>query len=79
MLGYMTKKQALKNGYTHHGSYYGIPLWMGDLNTDCPMVSAKFEPLEWFVMPLVTFIEQLVNDYRGHENMFMFKVIKEIK
>lgn len=30
MLGWMTEKQAKQNGFTHHGSYYGIPLWMSD-------------------------------------------------
>lgn len=78
MLGYITEKQAKKLGATHHGSYYGIPIWMGDVNGECPLVLAKFYPFELFLIPIMTFIEQAINDLRGNENMYMFKVLKEI-
>lgn len=79
MLGYITKKKALKMGATHHGSYYGIPLWMGDVDGESPLVVAKFYPFEFFLMPIVTFIEQAINDLKGNENLFMFRVVKPIE
>lgn len=54
MLGYMTKKEALTLGFTHHGSYYGIPIWISD--DDIPMVAAKWAPFE-LVISVVHYIE----------------------
>lgn len=79
MLGYITKKQAKNIGITHHGSYYGIPLWMGAIDGDSPMVFAKFYPFEFFLIPLITFIEQTINSIKGRPEMYMFKVLKEIE
>jgi hypothetical protein len=28
LLGYMTAAEAKGHGFTHHGSYYGMPLWL---------------------------------------------------
>lgn len=60
-LGFMTKHEALSEGFTHHGSYYGIPLWMTE--TDEPMICPKhillepvmdlFIAIEMFLFPLV--------------------------
>lgn len=58
-LGYTTKAEAIAAGCTHHGSYYGIPLWMGDVDSDCPLVFAKWAPLEWLMMGF-TYIECLL-------------------
>lgn len=48
MLGYMTKLEALKAGFTHHGDYYGIPCWIGGLSNfnDGLLVAAKWAPME---------------------------------
>lgn len=45
MLGYMTECQAKASGFTHHGSYYGIPVWIGDPHGEC-RVAAKWAPME---------------------------------
>lgn len=45
MLGYMTVKEAKANGFTHHGSYFGIPVWIGDPEREF-MVATKWAPLE---------------------------------
>lgn len=36
----ITKEQALEIGFTHHGSYFGIPLWMTD--SEQPFITVKF-------------------------------------
>lgn len=59
MLGYMTATAAKAAGYTNHGSYYGIPTWMGDIDTGCPLVAAKWAPLD-FLMMAASVIEGLL-------------------
>lgn len=78
MLGYLTAKEALAEGFTHHGSYYGIPLWI----TDCdhsPMVAAKWAPME-FVMDIAHFVEQSLFPllHPGEEPRFMFQIREPI-
>lgn len=77
MLGYMNEKQAKAEGFTHHGSYYGIPVWIGDPEGDC-MVATKWAPLEW-LMTLWHHVEGICHAMRGTEPSFMFKVGREIK
>lgn len=75
MLGYMTKKDAISHGFTNHGSYYGVPLWMSD-DADCPMVAAKWAPME-LVITLFHYIEGLafyLNYGEEAEPCFMFKM-----
>lgn len=76
MLGYMTEKEALKAGMTHHGSYYGIPLWMGEIDSDAPFVFAKWAPLD-LLIGLFSMIEGLIFPLvhgPDAEPMFMFKL-----
>lgn len=40
MIKRITKKEALDHGFTHHGSYFGIPMWMTD--SESPLVTVKF-------------------------------------
>lgn len=47
MLGYMTRHQAYQNDFTHHGRYYGIPVWI--TNEEFPRVAAKWLPMELLV------------------------------
>ncbi|MXP71749.1 hypothetical protein [Pseudomonas aeruginosa] len=42
MLGFTTKAEARQIGVSHHGSYYGIPMWLGDVDSDCPLAFAKW-------------------------------------
>lgn len=80
MLGYMTANKAAEAGFTHEGSYYGIPLWLGGIEGDVLMVATKWAPLEC-LMPLASWIEGMLNAafYPEHEPAFMFKVGGEIK
>ena len=81
MLGYTTKREAIQHGCTHHGSYYGIPLWMGDVDSDAPLVFAKWAPLDLLILPM-SVIERLVFPFvhgSDAEPMFMFKLLGEIE
>lgn len=54
MLGYMTAKEALENGFTHHGKYFGIPVWVAP--DEDFMVATKWAPME-HVMTAAHYIE----------------------
>lgn len=76
MLGYTTKQEAANLGCTHHGSYFGIPTWMGDIDSEAPLVFAKWAPLEWAI-EAASYIQMalwpLIHG-SDSEPMFMFKV-----
>lgn len=81
MLGYTTKREAIQCGCTHYGSYYGIPIWMGDVDSEAPLVFAKWAPLDFLIFPF-SIIEGLLHPLvhgRDSEPMFMFKVLGEIE
>lgn len=80
MFGYMTERQAVEAGLTHHGSYYGIPIWMGDLDSEGPMICAKWAPME-YLMSAVHYLEGMLAPIMrpDMEPCFMFKVEKEIE
>lgn len=76
-LGYMTESQAVSEGFTHHGSYYGIPVWMSD--EEIPMVATKWRPLEP-LMTLFHYVEGFVQMLSGEdENYFMFVQKRKIE
>ncbi len=79
MLGYMTKKEALEFGFTHHGKYYGIPIWI-TAEDDAPMVATKWAPME-YVMTLFHYVEAIVRSvaFPSDEPAFMFRVGKRIE
>ena len=75
-LGYTTAAQAKAHGCTHHGSYYGIPTWMGDIDSEAPLVFAKWAPLDLAII-LFSIIEGLLFPLvhgPGAQPMFMFKL-----
>lgn len=57
MLGYMTKREAVANGFTHHGWYFGIPCWIAPESGF--MVATKWAPFE-YVMTAFHAIEQFL-------------------
>jgi len=76
MLGYMTAQKAKAEGFTHHGKYFGIPVWIGDPDGEM-LVATKF----WWMDPLMTLahhIEGLCHVMRGTEPSFMFLLGAEI-
>ncbi|WP_417786744.1 hypothetical protein [Stutzerimonas xanthomarina] len=80
MLGYMKAAQAKDYGLSHHGSYYGIPLWMGDIDSEAPLVFAKWAPLD-FIIPIFSMIEGLLWPiiHGDSEPMFMFRVGRDLE
>jgi hypothetical protein len=73
LLGYMTARRALADGFTHHGRYFGIPVWMGDIEDAGPTVAAKWAPLD-FLIVLVHHIEGALASWMfpDAEPMFQF-------
>lgn len=78
LLGYMTAKEALKNDFTHHGSYYGIPCWIVP-NHDFT-VATKWAPMEW-VMTAFHVIEGFLRScyFPDDEPGFQFLLGPEIR
>ncbi|EPL8978909.1 hypothetical protein P4891_003986, partial [Pseudomonas aeruginosa] len=77
MLGFTTKAEAQKIGASHHGSYYGIPMWMGDVD-GAQRLPPGFHQVFEFVVDLFSYIEGIVNSMLGQEPTFMFKVGRRI-
>ncbi len=75
MLGYVTPQAALAAGCTHHGRYYGLPIWIGDLDDEAPLVMAKVAWLDW-ALDVIVHIEGALRDlFRpDDEPGFLFQV-----
>ena len=78
MLGYMTEKEAVSHGFTHHGNYYGIPIWVAPERGF--MVATKWAPME-YVMTAAHYIEAFLRSvfYPDDEPTFQFSLGEEIK
>lgn len=78
MFGYMTEKEAIAHGFTHHGKYFGIPIWVAP-DTDF-MVATKWAPME-HVMTVAHYIEGFLRAvfHPGEEPVFQFSLGKEIE
>lgn len=79
MLGYMTAKRARALGFTHHGKYFGIPVWIGE--PDGEFRVAVKHPLLEYVMDAAVWIEGFLRDtFRPQDPpSFQFWVGAEIK
>jgi len=75
---YMDAKRAKDFGFTNHGKYFGIPVWLSDMG-DGMMVATKWMPFE-YVMPLFFHIEGFLRDifFPDDDPGFQFTVGKEI-
>lgn len=80
MLGYMTKREALANGFTNHGKYYGIPLWVAPDGPDGMMVATKWAPAE-LLMTVFHVFEGVIRPvlFPEDEPVFQFMVGREIE
>lgn len=78
MLGYMTAKEAVANGFTHHGKYFGIPIWVAP-DKDF-MVATKWTPME-YVMTAAHYVEGFLRSvFRpDDEPVFQFLLGPEIE
>lgn len=66
---YTTEKQAREQGYTHHGKMFGAPVWLRDLDSDCPTVAAKFAPLDYWIQ-LGVFVVNVMSLFRDDFDYF---------
>lgn len=57
---YMTKDEALQQGFTNHGRMFSVPIWVTD--SDAPMVATKFAPFEIW-LSICTFATQLMGAF----------------
>ena len=78
MIGYMTEKEAVKNGFTHHGKYFGIPLWVAP-DKDF-MVATKWAPME-YVMTAAHYVEVFMRSvlYPNDDPTFQFLLCEPIE
>lgn len=74
MLGYMTAKEARSLGFTHHGKYFGIPIWVAPESPDFP-VATKWAPME-YLMTTAHYVEGFLRSvfYPEAEPAFQFLV-----
>lgn len=78
MFGYMTAREAAEHGFTHHGKYFGIPVWIGDPDGDM-LVATKWAPLE-YLMTAFHHIEGFLSSlFPEREAGFQFRVGPTIK
>lgn len=81
MLGFRTVEKAKAIGFTHHGSYYGVPIYLGfagDPHADVeegPAIAVKWAPMD-LVFDLFAWMEQTVRPmmFPDDEPGFQFKV-----
>jgi hypothetical protein len=82
VLGYMTAREAKAHGFTHHGKYFGIPVWIGNPDsTDGGMlVATKWAPME-YLMTAAHVVEGVLRStfYPQDEPTFQFLVGDRIK
>ena len=57
---YMTKKEAMGYGFTHEGTMYGIPVYVGNITDYSPMISVKCILMEY----VLDFAEVVFNAMR---------------
>lgn len=78
MIGYMSPTEAKRHGFTHHGSYFGIPVWIAP-NAGF-MVATKWFPME-YVMSAFHVIEAAIRSVAcpDDEPFFQFVLGMEIK
>ena len=77
MLGHMCLSEAKYTGYTHHASYYGIPVWVGGIEDEDEefITVAKWYPLEYLIT-VVQFLEGIVQafSYPDEERSYQYSI-----
>lgn len=77
MLGYVSEKEARQNGFTHHASYYGVPIWWrsADHAVWCkhPVFEYLFDAAAWVESTMRPIL------FPDEEPCFQFKIGVKIK
>lgn len=71
---WMNKRAAVDAGFTHHGNYYGLPMYLADIADGCPTMCCKSALLDP-IMALFMFFE---STYHG-DGLFRLRVDGPIK
>ena len=61
VLGYVTEAEAKLLGFTHHGRYFFVPVYMGALDSGVLDELEKFLPMGWLI-DVCTVIEQTLQE-----------------
>lgn len=79
LLGFMTEQKAKELGFTHHGSYFGVPIYIGDPYGQC-MVTVK-HPILDPLFDLMGVLEGIFRPLVHPENpaVFQFRLKGRIK
>lgn len=81
-IGYMTAREAKAQGFTHHGKYFGIPVWIGNPESEDGgmTVATKWAPME-YVMTLAHYVEGFLRStlYPEDPPQFQFLLGPEIE
>lgn len=73
---YTSADEAKSLGLTHYGSYFGIPLYIGEVDGECA-VELKYSFM-YPLMELFHHIEGVINELKGVEPNFQFTVKGEL-
>lgn len=77
ILGLMSAREALEEGFTHHARYFGIPVWFAEEGDGC-RIAAKWPPMD-YVIPIFADIEQFIAlAFLSDQEGFTFHVGAEI-
>lgn len=71
----MTDKEALDMGFSHAGSYYGIPVYLGDIEFPECEVMCKYRLTDW-LFTFVSFLEWMCTPPNAGS---MFFVMRELE
>jgi len=76
---FVNREEALELGLTHEGTMFGLPVWMGEIHTDSPMVCPKFQPGRYWLSLCDSACEALtyvIPDTCGFDTMTVIGPIK---
>lgn len=80
VFGYMTLVKAKEFGFTNHGKYFGVPVWLADMDDgEGMMVATKWMPFE-YIFPALYHIEGFLRNlfFPDDDPCFQFSIGKEI-
>ena len=79
MCGFVTEQEAAEKGFTHHGKYYGLPVWIAPDGPDGAVVEPKCRIFGWMI-GAICYLEIIfrIIMYPRHEPVFQITTIKPI-
>jgi len=80
MFSYLTKEDLLRQKFTHHGRYYGLPIWIGDHGDDKQFMIAPKYKFTGKIMHLMMGADEIIQFFTrpGEEYSLKFFIGREI-